>query len=143
MPGYRDLGSRLIRWRVGWQWWSWRPDYRSRCSPSRRSPNVDDLRRAGTGTGVAWGAIAVNFATRWVNPLDGPVGEEPGFRGFALPLLQDGRSPLRGAAILGAAAALWHVPLVTAGMLAPFAIPGSSRSRSSTCGCSTTPAGAS
>ncbi len=124
VPGYRDLGSRLIRWRVGWQWWLVAAGLPVAVLAVASFANVAIFGApAPVLASLAWGAIAVNFATRWVNPLDGPVGEEPGFRGFALPLLQAGRSPLRGAAILGAAAALWHVPLVTAGMLAPFGIP--------------------
>jgi uncharacterized protein len=42
--------------------------------------------------------------------LDGPLLEEPGWRGFALPLLQRRWGPLLGALILGIMWAGWHAP---------------------------------
>jgi membrane protease YdiL (CAAX protease family) len=50
------------------------------------------------------------FAVRLINPLDGPMGEEPGWRGFALPGLQASRSPLVAALILAPLIAVWHLP---------------------------------
>ncbi|HKJ36781.1 MAG TPA: type II CAAX endopeptidase family protein [Solirubrobacterales bacterium] len=38
--------------------------------------------------------------------------EEPGWRGFALPRLQETRSPVRATAILGPLWAFWHLPLL-------------------------------
>jgi len=43
--------------------------------------------------------------------LGGPLGEEPGWRGFALPRLQSLHGPLLGSLILGPLWALWHLPL--------------------------------
>jgi membrane protease YdiL (CAAX protease family) len=43
--------------------------------------------------------------------LGGPLGEEPGWRGFALPRLQRLHGPLLGSLILGPLWALWHLPL--------------------------------
>jgi membrane protease YdiL (CAAX protease family) len=42
----------------------------------------------------------------------GPLGEEPGWRGYALPRLQVDRSALLSSIILGLLWALWHAPLV-------------------------------
>src|SRR5215208_7451006 len=43
--------------------------------------------------------------------LGGPLGEEPGWRGFALPRLQSLHGPLLGSLILAPLWALWHLPL--------------------------------
>jgi uncharacterized protein len=56
--------------------------------------------------------VIVVFAVRLINPLDGPMGEEPGWRGFAQPRLQASRSPLIATLILAVLVAVWHVPLV-------------------------------
>ena len=51
------------------------------------------------------------FAVRLINPLDGPLGEEPGWRGFALPTLQTQYSPLLATLILAVLVTVWHLPL--------------------------------
>lgn len=56
--------------------------------------------------------LSVVFAIRLVNPLDGPMGEEPGWRGFAQPRLQADRPPLSATALLALLVAVWHLPLV-------------------------------
>lgn len=46
----------------------------------------------------------------------GPLGEEPGWRGFAMPRLMEGRSPLAASLALGVLVAVWHLPLVAGGV---------------------------
>ena len=55
-----------------------------------------------------WTAVAVQFAfvLVWIG-----LGEEPAWRGYALPRLMDGRSPLAAALVLGVLHAVWHLPL--------------------------------
>ncbi|NEM06192.1 CPBP family intramembrane glutamic endopeptidase [Geodermatophilus normandii] len=121
--GFRELGSRLIRWRVGWIWYvvalglpvlmvlltgvvaSW------------LGATAPDL------SSVLWADVALVLALRMVDPADSALGEEPGFRGYALPHLQDRLSPLAAAGVLGLLAAGWHLPLVALGNLGWIGIP--------------------
>jgi uncharacterized protein len=110
--GLRELGSRVLRWRVGWQWYA----------VALLVPL--GLVFATGGLNVAFGApgsvirdlsiseAVLLFAIRLVVPVLSPMGEEPGWRGFALPRLLDGGSPLGATAILAPLVALWHVPLI-------------------------------
>jgi membrane protease YdiL (CAAX protease family) len=59
-----------------------------------------------------WYVLLAIAAARLIDPLDGPLGEEPGWRGFALPRLLATRSPLGASLVLGVLVAAWHVPLV-------------------------------
>jgi CAAX protease family protein len=54
-----------------------------------------------------WGTYAFNYSTL----LGGPVPEEPGWRGFALPRLQECYGPVRATLILAPLWAGWHLPL--------------------------------
>jgi uncharacterized protein len=51
------------------------------------------------------------------------LGEEPGFRGYALPQLQHRLPPLGAAGVLGVLAAGWHLPLVVQGELGWIGLP--------------------
>lgn len=79
-------------------------------------------------TGLAWTSFAMAFLVRLVNPMDGPLGEEPGWRGFALPRMQATHAPLVSAVVLGVLVAGWHLPLVfiddigAVGLLTTFSI---------------------
>jgi hypothetical protein len=56
--------------------------------------------------------------------LTDALGEEPGWRGFALPRLQQRFGPVLGTIVLGTLHSLWHVPtgFVVGGTLYPFAL---------------------
>ena len=54
-----------------------------------------------------WSTYAVNYSTF----LGGPINEEPGWRGFALPKLQERHGPILATVILAPLWAGWHLPL--------------------------------
>ena len=124
--GLRELGSRMIRWRVRWYWYV----------IAIGLPLAVILLTAGlnvalgaSAPSLAFGSVStilLVFAVRLVNPGDGALGEEPGWRGFALPGLQSTLSPLVSTMILGVVVTVWHVPLLLMeeGLLQPSIIVG-------------------
>jgi membrane protease YdiL (CAAX protease family) len=109
-PGYRLLLGRMTRWRVGWPWWL----------VAVGLPAAMVLATAllnGVTVAPAWGAVVLAIGLFLVNPVGGALGEEPGWRGYALPGLQARCSPLGSALILGVLVAGWHAPLVLTGQL--------------------------
>lgn len=123
-PGYRALGARLVRWRVGWLWWAVAIGTPLAVLALATTANVAIWGApAPTSAGLVWSELALIAAIRFVNPLDGPLGEEPGWRGYAVGQLEARRSPLAAATLLGLLVAGWHLPLVTSGMLAPVGLP--------------------
>jgi hypothetical protein len=59
--------------------------------------------------GARWLIVAVNFVL--VLLIGGPLGEEFGWRGFALPALEMRFNPLCASLILGIIWTVWHLPL--------------------------------
>ena len=122
--GLRDLFGRLLRWRVGIQWYlialflpalitilailinNWTggiaPDFSAQDFPF------------GPAETPLWQKIIILLLIFTLG-FDG-VGEEIGWRGFALPKLLERYSPLISSLILGALWAVWHFPYaLTAG----------------------------
>jgi len=66
---------------------------------------------AGDAQPPNWGALAGGFLIQF---LFVALGEEPGWRGFALVELQKKLSPIKATMLLGAVWALWHLPLLGA-----------------------------
>ena len=59
-----------------------------------------------------WAAFAIYpYGVLRAALMAGPIGEEPGWRGFALPRLQVMYGPFRAVTLLGMLWALWHAPL--------------------------------
>lgn len=61
-----------------------------------------------------WPALIQILTLFAPNLLGGPLGEEPGWRGYALPRLQSRFSPVASSLILGFLWANWHLPLMLA-----------------------------
>lgn len=115
--GVRDLGRRLVRWRVRWWWYP----------VVLVGPLVFSLTAAGIAMllGQPWPAVRPVALTLSVPALamtfvilmitDG-LGEELGWRGYLLPRLLSRYRAVPASLILGVGWWLWHLPLVwTAG----------------------------
>ena len=113
LPGLAQLGRRLIRWRVNWIW------YAAAIGLPLLVHAVAVGLNMATGAPAPslaqfqpWYAVLMVFGLSMVNPLEGPLGEEPAWRGFAQPRLQSKWSPLTSAALLAVLITCWHLPLV-------------------------------
>jgi len=113
LPGLARLGWRVIRWRVNWIWYAaaiglpllvQAVSIGLNMAAGAPPPSLDQFQ--------PWYAVLLLFGLRMVNPLEGPVAEEPGWRGFAQPRLQSKWSPLASTAVLGVLITGWHLPLV-------------------------------
>ena len=101
---------RLVRWRVGWDW----------LMAAIAIPVA--ILAAACAINLALGASAPTSSqwAKWPEIVDRfvfaflfvGVGEEPGWRGFALPAMYRRRSPLAASLLLGGIWALWHLPLI-------------------------------
>src|SRR5215207_7335043 len=111
--GLRELGSRMIRWRVRWYWYALAIGLPLAVFLVIVALNVALGAPAPSLAQFSpWYAVIAVFAVRLVDPLDGPMSEEPGWRGFAQPRLQANRSPLLATLILALLVAIWHAPLL-------------------------------
>ena len=107
--GLADWAARLVRWRVGVWWWA---VVVVAVAGVAAAVATGAGGRTGSWTaypGVpeAWGPLATVLVVLLVNG----IGEEAGWRGFAVERLARGRSLLVTALGVAVAWALWHLPL--------------------------------
>jgi uncharacterized protein len=127
VAGLKELGLRMIRWRVRWYWYVVAIGLPLAVVGLVVGLNVALGASAPSLAGVgSVSTILMMFAVRLVNPGDGALGEEPGWRGVALPGLQSTLSPLVSTLILGVVVTVWHVPILFLedGLLQPSIIVG-------------------
>jgi membrane protease YdiL (CAAX protease family) len=123
--GIKALLSKFTIWRVGWQWYVVALGIGPLVGLAATYMNV--WFGAPDPTSLLIAAIPSTlllFATRLVNPMDGPMQEELGWRGFALPWFQERYQPLVANLILGVIVAGWHLPWVWQGAMPAFALLG-------------------
>jgi uncharacterized protein len=108
----RDLGARLVRWRVGWQWYAV-----VLLGPAAFYATVAALHAvfgwsAGLDQPVAGRAGLIGLLPWFLTlVLTDGLGEETGWRGFALPRMLQRAGPMLSSLVLGVIWALWHLPL--------------------------------
>lgn len=109
--GLQELGRRMVRWRVRPVWWL------AALSPLLLYAGAALVLRVLRGTWTDVGLLGrLNFLpdlglgalVLWM--LTYGIGEETGWRGFALPRLQRGRSALAASLVVAGFWILWHVP---------------------------------
>jgi len=111
--GVRELLTRMIRWRVGWRWGLF-----AVLSPFVFFLIAVLIERLLSGS---WSAVnsfgnmvelpQLSWIASWlVFVLTFGIGEETGWRGFALPRLQANHTAMRATLILWFFWALWHAP---------------------------------
>ena len=68
--------------------------------------------------------VTASFCFFQSHLIDAPLGEESGWRGYALPRFPASRSPLENTLILGMLVAGWHLPIALSegSILAPYLI---------------------
>jgi uncharacterized protein len=111
--GLRELLSRMARWRIGWRWMGV-----ALLSPLAVSLATGAVLGLITGQWAAlagYGSVAelpgVSGLAGWlVWILTFGLGEETGWRGFALPRLQTTYSARTASLIVGGLWAAWHIP---------------------------------
>lgn len=106
--GVRDLLRKLLVWRVGIRWhlFAWfAPMAFLLVGMVLYAVNDGDLGPPNWGR-LALAPVAVFFAV-----IFGPLGEELGWRGFALPRLQQRFTALTSSLILAVVWTLWHTPM--------------------------------
>jgi len=111
--GLKIYFSRIVRWRVGIQWYA----------VALLLPLL--LRLVAFGLNIVsgakilpdiqWPSFGDLLADFLIILLVIALGEEPGFRGFALPRLMAGRTALMASLILGVLHTIWHAPVFITG----------------------------
>lgn len=114
--GVKRLLGQFTRWRVGLRWYAIALLLPPAIYLSAIYVNVFMGAPAPSMAQLgAWSTLLMTFALRLVNPFDGPMMEELGWRGFAQPRLQKRFSPLVANLILGVVVVLWHVRYLLGG----------------------------
>ena len=116
--GIGRLFRRMVRWRVSPVWYAVAlllPGVLAAIAAAlnilmgAQPPSSDQL--------GGWPGLIPTFALLLLVPGIGGAWEEPGWRGYAVPRLQRGRSALVASLILGVLIAGWHLPLMVAGQV--------------------------
>jgi uncharacterized protein len=112
------LLRRMVRWRVGLGWYAVALLLPVGLALGATVLNVLLGARAPSSVELgSWPSLFVVFALILLIPGLGGAWEEPGWRGYALPRLQTGRSALFASLLLGVLIVGWHLPLMVVGQV--------------------------
>ena len=123
--GFRALFNRLLIWRVGIQWYVFVLLWPAALSlaktalavlagsapPDFAHPPFVQLSPLPSGATNANPLLFLPIVFVWQTLVGSSMGEEIGWRGYALPRLQRHFSSLRASLLLGACWGTWHLPL--------------------------------
>ena len=108
-PATKAWLAGIVHWRVGLRWYA----VALLLPPTLTAIAVGLILLLGAQPradfqGIGWPDLVLHFVfiLLWIG-----LGEEPAWRGYALPRLLDGRSALSASLLLGAMHAIWHAPL--------------------------------
>ena len=114
--GVVTLLRRMVQWRVGPRWYAIALLLPVAIALAAAGLNLLSGAQFPSSTELGgWTSILSTFLLLLLVPGIGGTWEEPGWRGYALPRLQVGRSALSASLILWAGLAVWHLPLVLVG----------------------------
>lgn len=106
--GVKAFLDRIVQWRVGIRWYAFVLAFPVVLSGVAVALNILLGAQPTPERVPAFSDLAPTFLSNFI--LIG-LGEEPAWRGFALPRLSVGRSALLASLLLGVLHALWHLPL--------------------------------
>jgi uncharacterized protein len=116
--GVGGLLRRMVRWRVGLKWYVAALLIPAGITVAAAVLNILLGAQAPSSAELGgWTGLLPIFLAVLLIPGLGGAWEEPGWRGFALPRLQAGRSALFASLILGVLIAGWHLPLMFVGQV--------------------------
>jgi uncharacterized protein len=114
--GVVGLLRRMVRWRVGLRWYAVALLLPVAISLAAAVFNVLLGAQAPSSVELGgWTGLFSTFFLLLLVPGIGGAWEEPGWRGYALPRLQVGRSALFASLILWVGLVVWHLPLFIVG----------------------------
>jgi uncharacterized protein len=116
--GVRELLGRLLLWRVRLRWYVFALGYLAAVKLA-----VAVIERVADGRwphfgGSAWYAVIIAIVVAGI--FGGPLGEEVGWRGYALPRLTQRYGEAPASLVLGLVWACWHLPLFFMSGLSDF-----------------------
>jgi membrane protease YdiL (CAAX protease family) len=116
--GILGLFRRMVRWRVAPGWYAVALLLPAVLAAAATVLNVELGAEPPSAAALnAWTGVFSTFAIVLLIPGVGGAWEEPGWRGYAVPRLQSGRSALVASLILAVLVAGWHLPLMVAGQV--------------------------